>query len=200
MYCTRLIGNTGRINDAKNRHLRTIAQLCRAVSSQLRHISTIGKSMLSSNICSTCSHNMANLGLLAAEIGSGACGTPANFNEFRVLASLLQRRRSSEANQTLHDVWPSPGLLHYMHFRGLLPPDGISPGANSLCVQVLRSSILAALLHGTPAKLCCVVQGMELRKFCRGRHVYSAGRPSRWTSAHVLVVKCNEHEIRMSRL
>ena len=37
---------------------------------------------------------------------------------------------------------------------------------NSLCVQVLHSPILAALLHGTPAsgsvKLCGVVQGMEL--------------------------------------
>jgi len=30
-------------NFAKNRHLGTIAQLCRAVSSQLRHVSTIGK-------------------------------------------------------------------------------------------------------------------------------------------------------------
>jgi len=29
-------------------------------------------------------------------------GTPANFNGFRLLASLLQRRRSAEANQTLH--------------------------------------------------------------------------------------------------
>ena len=38
-------------------------------------------------------------------------GTPPNFNGFRVLPSLLQRRRSPEAKQTLHDVWPSPGLL-----------------------------------------------------------------------------------------
>jgi len=35
------------------------------------------------------------------------------FNGFRVLASLLQRRRLMEANQTLHDAWPSPGLVHY---------------------------------------------------------------------------------------
>jgi len=44
--CTRLAENTGRKNDAQNRHLRTIAQLCRAtraISSQLRHVSTIGK-------------------------------------------------------------------------------------------------------------------------------------------------------------
>jgi len=41
---------------------------------------------------------------LTAEIGSGVRETPANFNGFRVLAWLPQRRRSSEANQTLHDV------------------------------------------------------------------------------------------------
>jgi len=57
---------------------------------------------------------MAKFGPLTAEIGSVVCGSPANFNRFRVLPSLLQRRRSPEANQTLHDVWPSPGLLHYV--------------------------------------------------------------------------------------
>jgi len=30
--------------------------------------------------------------------------TPANFSQFRAFASLLQRRRSPEANQTLHDA------------------------------------------------------------------------------------------------
>jgi len=39
----RLAENTGRKNGAKTRHLGTIAQLCRAISSQLRHVSTIGK-------------------------------------------------------------------------------------------------------------------------------------------------------------
>jgi len=43
MCCTWLAENTGRTNDAKNRHLGTIAQLRRAISSQLRHVSTIGK-------------------------------------------------------------------------------------------------------------------------------------------------------------
>ena len=47
-------------------------------------------------------------------------GHPTKFQR----AFLLQRRRSPEANQTLHDVWPSPGLLglHYIpgiHFSGL---------------------------------------------------------------------------------
>jgi len=77
--------------------------------------------LLNSNISSTCSQNMANVGPLMAEIGLPVWGTPANFNEFRILASLLQRRGSQEANQTLHDVWPSLGMLHYIHFRGILP-------------------------------------------------------------------------------
>ena len=69
MCCTQLTGNTGRKNNAKNRHLHTIAQLCRAVSSQLRHLSTIGKKLLNSNISSTGPHNMANFGPLAPQIG-----------------------------------------------------------------------------------------------------------------------------------
>jgi len=48
---------------------------------------------------------MVNFGPLAAEIGLPVWGTPANFNGFRVLASLLHRRRSREVNQTLHDIW-----------------------------------------------------------------------------------------------
>ena len=44
--CMRLAGYAGRKNDAKNRYLRAIAQLCRAISSQLRHISTIRKKII----------------------------------------------------------------------------------------------------------------------------------------------------------
>ena len=47
------------------------------------------KNLLSSNISSICPHNMVNFGLIAAEIDPVVWGTPANFNEFRVLATLL---------------------------------------------------------------------------------------------------------------
>jgi len=40
-FCTRLAENTERKKVAKNRHLGTIAQFCRAMSSQPRHVSTI---------------------------------------------------------------------------------------------------------------------------------------------------------------
>ena len=46
MCCTRLAENTARKNDAKDRHLDTNPQLCPAISSQLRHISTIRKKLV----------------------------------------------------------------------------------------------------------------------------------------------------------
>ena len=86
---TRLAENAGPKKVARNRHLGTIAQLCRAISSQLRHAPTIGKKLLSSNMSAPRPHNMANFGPLAAEIDLVGWGTPANFNGFRVLAALL---------------------------------------------------------------------------------------------------------------
>ena len=96
---------------------------------------------------------MVNFGPLAAEINWRVWGTPANFNGFHVLASLLQRCHSMEANQTLHDVWPSPGLVDYLYiFSGCCFVTEFCHVQNLLCVlQVLHSLILAALLHGTRA-------------------------------------------------
>ena len=59
----------------KNRHLCTIAQLHCTMSSQLRHASKIAENLLSSNISSTCPHNMVSLGPLTAEIDWRVCGT-----------------------------------------------------------------------------------------------------------------------------
>jgi len=63
----------------------------------------------------------------------------------------MKRRRSPEANQTLHDVWASPGLDIIYIFGGSCPLTEFCPVQNSLYVQLLRCPILAALLHGTPA-------------------------------------------------
>jgi len=76
------------------------AQLCRAISSQLRHISTIGKNLLSSNI-SPHVHNIVNFGPLAAEICWRVWGTPANFNGFLVLVALLHGILVAGVSQTL---------------------------------------------------------------------------------------------------
>ena len=101
MCCTRLAGNIGRKNDAKNRHLRTIAQLCRAISSQLRHVSTIGKKLVKQQYLLHMPRNMMNVGPLAAEICWRVWGTPANFNGFRVFAALLRGSQVVGVSQTL---------------------------------------------------------------------------------------------------
>jgi len=123
---------------------------------------------------------------LAAEIGWRVWGTPANFNEFLVLASFLYRRRSTEVNQTLHNIWPSPGLVHYIYiFGGSFPVTKFCQVQNSLCVQDLFFPILTAFLHGIRA----VGVSQALRRgtrngimklshlviFNRGRHLYSEG-------------------------
>ena len=81
------------MQDPKNRQKFTIwapsHNFCQAISSQLRHISTIGKILLNSNVSPTYPHNMVKFSLLAAEIVSLVWGSPANLNGFRVLAALL---------------------------------------------------------------------------------------------------------------
>ena len=97
MWCTQLAGNAG-CKKSPSAHHRTI---CRAISSQLRHILTIGKNLLNSNISSTCPHNMVNIGPLTTEIGWRVWGTPANFNGFCILAALLHATLAVGVMQTL---------------------------------------------------------------------------------------------------
>ena len=59
------------------------------------------KKSLSSNISSTCPHNMVNFGPLLAEIISLVWRTPGNFNGFRVLAVLLHGTLVVGVSQTL---------------------------------------------------------------------------------------------------
>jgi len=120
---------------------------------------------------------MVNFGPLRAEIVSLVWGAPANFNGFRVLVSLLQRRRSTEANQTLHDVWPSPGLVLYIFGSSCLVTE-FCQVQHSLCVSYFDS--VTARSERQP----------NFAALNRGRHLYSAGRPSRWALVHILVLWC----------
>jgi len=126
---------------------------------------------------------MVNFSLLAAEIVSLVWGTPANFNAFRVSASFLQQRRSAEANQTLHNDWPLPGLVDYIYiFGGCCSITEFCHVQNSLCVlQVLRCHSSVTAWQSSSG---CEPNFVALST---GRHLYSAGRPSRWALAHILV-------------
>ena len=82
----------------------------------------------------------------------GSLGHPSKFQWVSrlafVTAAMLLIRGQPNFAQCLAISWA--GTL-YIHFRGLLPLMAFYPVQNSLYVQVLRSPILAALLHGTPA-------------------------------------------------
>jgi len=81
--------NTGRKKIGKNSpsgHRRTT--LSGYIFATKAHIDN-RKNILSSNISSIRLYNMVNFGPLAAESGPVVWGTPANFNGFRFLATLL---------------------------------------------------------------------------------------------------------------
>jgi len=126
--------------------------------------------LLNSNISSTCPHNLANFGPVTAEIGLVVWGTPENFYGFRILHSLLQRRRSPEANQTLHDVWPFPALVHCIHFRGLLPHNGILPRA----ISTLRPSLAFSYIGSVTARARHSISGRQ-RKFAASYKEWNYG-------------------------
>jgi len=107
----------------KIRHLGTIAQLCQAVSSQLRHVSTIGKKLVKQQYLPYTAVQYGELRPTSGWDLLASLGHPANFNGF---------------------------------------------------------CILAALLHGS-----LVVGVSHTAALNRGRHLYSAGRLSRWALAHI---------------
>jgi len=87
----------------KNRHLHTIAQLCRAISLQLRHVLTIGKKHVKQQHLPHMSPQYGEWWYcpLTAEICWRVWGTPANFNRFRILAALLHGTLVVGVSQTL---------------------------------------------------------------------------------------------------
>jgi len=106
-------------------HHRTI--LLGYIFATKAHINNRKKNLLSSNISSTCLHNMVNFGSLSAEIGPVVWGTPCKLQRVSRLGSVTARHCSS----------------------------GRQPNFVALN---------------------------------RGRHLYSAGRPSRWALAHISTV------------
>jgi len=111
------------MHDPKNRHLVTIAQLCRAISPQLRHVLTIGKKFVKQQYLF---HMLPQYGELWPSSGwdrSGSLGHPYKFQRVSRLGSVT--------------AWHCSG----------------------------RQPDFAALN--------------------RGRHLYSAGRPSHWALARI---------------
>jgi len=144
------------------------------------------KKLLNSNI-STCPHNIVNVSQLTTEIVWRVWGTPGNLNGFSILPSLVVTAPTVAQQRSTKLCTMFGRLLAgtlYIHFWGLLSPNGILPRAKftlrpKSCVLLLWQHYCTALEQWASAKHCGVVQGMELRNFRRGRQLYSAGQPSR---------------------
>jgi len=129
MCCTWLAENTGCKNDAKNRHLGTIPQLCQAICSQLRHVSAIGKKLVKQQYLLHMSSQYGELRPTNGWDRFGSLGHPSYFQRLLRLGSVTARQSSSECQ-------PNFAALN------------------------------------------------------RGRHLCSAGRPSRWALAHISSLHC----------
>ena len=112
MCCTRLAENTARKISPKICHLLTIAQLCRALSSQLRHISTSGK-LVKQQYLLHMSSQYCELWLINGRNRLAGLGHPSIFQRVSRLCFF-----TAQVNQTLHDAWPTPGLVHYVYVFG----------------------------------------------------------------------------------
>ena len=83
-------------------------------------------------------------------------------------------------------------------FLWALAPDRIFPRGtyfpSKSCVIILYwQRYCMALEQWVSAKLWGVVQGMQLMNFSGRCNLYSAGRPPRWASAHILVFTLVSH-------
>jgi len=99
--CTLLAGNAGRKKVAKNCHLGTIAQLCRAISSQLRHVSTIGKKLVRQRYVLHMSPQYGELRPTNGWDPSGSLRHPCKFQRISRLGSVTARHLVAGVSQTL---------------------------------------------------------------------------------------------------
>ena len=132
MCLTWLTENTGLENYSKNSHLCTIAQLCRAISLQLWHVSTIGKKLVKQQYLLYMSPQYGELLPTSGWDHFVSFGHPCKFQRVSRLGSVTAWHSSTE-----------------------------------------RQSNFAALN--------------------RERHLYSAGRPSRWALAHISSLIMSTH-------
>jgi len=181
MCCRWLAENTGCGNSRKIRHLHTIAQLCRVISLQLRHASTVEKNLLNSNISSAWPHSMVNFDLLVAEIGWRVWvpqQISTGFASWHRYCTNVAQWRSTKLYTTF-------GLVHYICiFGGTCPPNGILRGTKF----TLHPSLAFSYIGSIAVSHSSSEHQPNFAAFSRGRHLYLALWPSRWASTHILVM------------
>ena len=91
----RLAENTGRKKLPKSRHLRSIVQFCLAISSQLRHISTIGKKLVKQQYLLQMSPQYGELRPTSGWDRFTSLGHPCKFQRVSRLGSVTAQHSSS---------------------------------------------------------------------------------------------------------
>jgi len=136
----RLAENTGRKKSPKNSHLRTIAQLCRAVSSQLRHVSTIKKLVKQQYLLVS-----SQYGELRPTSGWDQLGHCSKFQPVLRLGFISAPTLLNGGQPNFAQCLAiSCTATLYIHFWGLLPHNGILPGAEfTMCRPSLAFSYIA---------------------------------------------------------
>jgi len=144
---------------------------------------------------------MVNFGPLTAEISWRVQGAPANFNGFHVFASLLQWCRSGgqpNLARCLAVSWASTVYTYISISRGSCPLTNFARCkihfVSKSCVLLYWQCHCTALEQWASAKICGILQGMELQNFCRGHHLYSAEQIPCWALAHILVFPKKFHD------
>ena len=138
----------------KNRHLGTITQLCRSVSSQLRHVSTVGKKHVKQQYLF---HMFPQYGELRPTSGWDRLAGYRHPSKFQRLSRVAFVTAATSVNGSQPNfarcLAVSCADIDYLYiFGGCCPVTEFCQVQNSLCVlQVLHSLRLAALLHGTRA-------------------------------------------------
>jgi len=125
------------------------SQICRAVSSQLRHVSTIGKKYVKQQYLL---HMFSQCGVLQPTSGWDRLTSLGHSCKFQrisrigfVTAATSLTGGQPNFTRCLAVSWA--GIL-YIHF-GLFPFTEFCQAQNSFYVQILPSPMLAVLLHGT---------------------------------------------------
>jgi len=153
------------MQDAKNRHLSTIAQLCRAMSLPLWHVLTIGKNLLNSNIFPTCS----TYGELRPTIGWDLLASLGHRSRFQPVSRLgsvtAQHSSSGRASAKLCGVeqrrhlylaeWPSRwALAHILVISTMLILKAVKWRFWVLCSTVQYTNKYIQTRHQHPVGFC----------------------------------------------
>jgi len=171
---------TGRKNSPKIRHLHTIAQLCRAISSQLRHLLTIGKKLVKQQYLLHMSSQYGELWPTNGRDWLESLGHTSKFQ--RVLRVGFVTVPTSLNGGQPNFAWclaVSWADTLCIHFQGLLSPNGILPGVKF----TLRPSLAFSYIGSVTAWHLSSERQPNFAAFSRGRHWYSAWCPSCWALA-----------------